>query len=62
MTPIIKIAEKYTQTIFFNNKNYKVLLRTKIKISEIKRAKVSDFLVLNKDYIRIYRVLFKEII
>ena len=61
MTPYIKIAEKYTKTISFNNKNYKVLLMAKVKVSEIKEPKNSNFWVLDNDKIRIYRVLFKEI-
>ena len=61
MTPFIKIAEKYTQSISFNNKNYKVLLMTKVKISEIQQPKNSPFWLLNSEHIRIYRVLFKEI-
>ena len=61
MTPYIKIAEKYTKTISFNNKNYKVLLMAKVKVSEIKEPENSNFWVLDNDKIRIYRVLFKEI-
>ena len=61
MTPNIKVAEKYTQTISFNNKKYKVLLMAKVKISEIQQPKGSKFWILNNDDIRIYRVLFKEI-
>ena len=65
MTPLIQTAEKYTQSISFNNKKYKVLLMAKVKINEIVEPKGSNFWFLknknNKD-IRIYRVLFKEII
>ena len=61
MTPYIKIAEKYTQSISYNNKNYKVLLMAKVKISEIQQPKGSSFWLLNDEHIRIYRVLFKEI-
>ena len=61
MTPYIKIAEKYTQSISFNNKNYKVLLMAKVKISEIHQPKGSPFWLLNDEHIRIYRILFKEI-
>ena len=60
MTPYIKVAEKYTQAISFNNKNYKVLLMAKVKISEIMEPKNSLFWVLNNNNIRIYRVIFKE--
>jgi hypothetical protein len=61
MTPNIKVAEKYTQYISFNNKKYKVLLMAKVKISEIKEPKGSKFWILDNKDIRIYRVLFKEI-
>lgn len=61
MTPDIKIAEKYTQAITFNNKIYKVLLMAKVRINKIKNYEDLNFWVLNKDDIRIYRVLFKEI-
>jgi len=61
MTPYIKVAEKYTQTLSFNNKNYKVLLMAKVKISGIAEPKGTNYWVLDKENIRIYRVLFKEI-
>ena len=60
ITPYIKVAEKYTQSISFNNKKYKVLLMAKVKIGQIVEPEGSDFWILNNDYIRIYRVLFKE--
>ena len=60
VTPYIKVAEKYTQTISFNNKNYKVLLMAKVKIREIMEPKGSLFWILNNNNIRIYRVIFKE--
>ena len=34
MTPYISIAEKYTQAISLDNKKYKVLLMTKVKIDK----------------------------
>ena len=61
ITPYIKVAEKYTQSISFNNKKYKVLLMAKVKIGQIVEPEGSDFWILNNDDIRIYRVLFKEI-
>ena len=61
ITPYIKVAEKYTQSISFNNKKYKVLIMAKVKIGQIVEPEGSDFWILNNDYIRIYRVLFKEI-
>ncbi len=59
MTPYIKIAEKYTQNITFNNKKYKVLLMAKVKIDKIREPKGTNFWVLNNEDIRIYRILFK---
>ena len=61
MTPYIKIAEKYTQNITFNNKKYKVLLMAKVKIDKIREPKGTNFWVLNNEDIRIYRILFKSI-
>ena len=61
MTPYIKIAEKYTQNITFNNKKYKVLLMAKVKIDKIREPKGTNFWVLDNEYIRIYRILFKSI-
>ena len=61
MTPYIKIAEKYTQNITFNNKKYKVLLMAIVKIDKIREPKGTNFWVLNDEDIRIYRILFKSI-
>ena len=61
MTPYIKIAEKYTQSISFNNKKYKVLLMAKVKINQIVEPEGAKFWILNNNDIRIYRILFKEI-
>ena len=61
MTPYIKIAEKYTQNITFNNKKYKGLLMAKVKIDMIREPKGTNFWVLNNEDIRIYRILFKSI-
>ena len=61
MTPYISIAEKYTQAISLDNKKYKVLLMTKVKIDKIREPKGKKYWVLNNEDIRIYRVLFKEI-
>ena len=43
------------------NKTYKVLLMARVKIDEISQPKNEDFWVLGKQFIRIYRILFKEI-
>ena len=57
----IKTAEHYTGIISFNNKKYKVLLMAKVFIKGIREPEYSNFWVLDEKYIRIYRVLFKEI-
>jgi hypothetical protein len=61
LCPKIKIAEKYTGIISFNDKRYKVLLMAKVYIDEIREPENTNFWVLDEKYIRIYRVLFKEI-
>ena len=61
MTPHIKVAEKYTQSISFNSKKYKVLLMAKVLTKEIVEPEDSDFWILEDKDIRIYRILFKEI-
>ena len=61
LTPFIKIAESYTGIISFNKKNYKVVLMSKVKIKKIREPEGTKFWVLDKDYIRIYRILLKEV-
>ena len=61
MTPYIRTAEKYTQSISFNNKKYKVLLMAKVKAKDIIEPEGTNFWILEDKNIRIYRVLFKEI-
>ena len=61
LSPKIKTAEHYTGTISFNNKRYKVLLMAKVYIKGIREPEFSNFWVLDSKFIRIYRVLFKEI-
>ena len=43
------------------NKTYKVLLMARVKIDEISQPKNEEFWVFGKQFIRIYRILFKEI-
>ena len=61
LTPYIDIAEKYTQSIIFKNKKYKVLLMAKVKTDKIRQPEGTHFWVLNNDDIRIYRILFKNV-
>ena len=61
LTPNITIAEHYTGIIPFNNKRYKVLFMARVYIKGIREPEHSNFWVLDEKYIRIYRILFKEI-
>ena len=61
LSPKIKTAENYTGIISFNNKKYKVLFMAKVFIKGIREPEYSNFWVLDEKYIRIYRILFKEI-
>ena len=62
LTPNIRIAEQYTDIISFNKKKYKVLLMARVYIKGIREPENSQFWVLDDKNIRIYRILFKEII
>lgn len=59
----IEDAEKRCGLIEVNNKKYKVLFMVRVKISKIIRIEdnKNNFWVLDNKYIRIYRVIFKEI-
>ena len=59
--PDINIAEKNTDTLYINNKFYKIILMAKVLIEKIKSSKYFDYWILDKENIRIYRILFKEI-
>ena len=61
LTPNIRIAERYTGIISFNNKRYKVLLMARVYIKKIREPENTYFWVLDDEDIRIYRILFKEI-
>ena len=61
LSPSIRIAEQCTKVISFNNKRYKVLFMARVYIKGIREPEDSPFWVLDKQYIRIYRILFKEI-
>ena len=57
----IENAEKEAGLIEVNGKKYKILLMARVKIDEISRPKDKDVWVLDKRFIRIYRILFKKI-
>ena len=61
LTPNISVTERYTGKIFFNNKNYKILLMAKVKSEKIRQPENSQFWILDQEYIRDYRILLKEI-
>ena len=61
LTPNIDIAENFAGIISICNKIYKVILMAKVLISEIKEPNDINYWILNKNYVRIYRILLKEI-
>ena len=62
LTPNIKMAEGYSGVIIFNKKKYKVALMVRVNIEEIREPSDINYWILDKQFIRIYRILFKEII
>ena len=61
--PNIEIAEKYTGTFDVNNKKYKIVILVKVvkdKIKEPKHNKLG-YWVVEKEYVKLCRILFKEI-
>ena len=54
-------AEKDASLIEINGKEYKILLMARVKIDEICQPKNKDIWFLDKEFIRIYRILFKNI-
>ena len=61
LTPYINVAEKATGEVTINNKKYKVLFMARVRIKKIQEPENMKFWVLNKEDIRIYRILFKEV-
>ena len=60
LTPDINIAERFSGKITINKKNYRVVLMAKILINEIREPHDINFWILNKEFIRFYRILVKE--
>ena len=56
----IENVEKEACLVTIDNKQYKVLLMAKVKIDEISQPRNEDIWVLDKKFIRVYRILFKE--
>ena len=61
LTPDINIAEKYSGKITINNKKYKVVLMAKVLIDQIREPPDINFWITNKENIRLYRILVKEV-
>ena len=61
--PNIETADKYTGTFDINNKKYKIVLLVKVKKDKIKEPKHNKigYWVVEKEYVKICRILFKEI-
>ena len=55
-------AENKTGTIILDKKRYKLILMVKALIDKILESKNPDYYILEKEYIRTYRILLKEII
>ena len=62
LSPKIENVEKDDCLVAIDDKIYEALLMAKVKIDEIYRPKNEDIWVLDKKFIRVYRILFKEII
>lgn len=60
MTQSINIAEQYSGIISFNNKKYKIVLMARVLIDKIREPEDINYWILNKEYIRVYRILLKE--
>lgn len=60
LTPSINLAEEYSGIIPFNNKQYNIVIMAKVMINKIKEPEDINYWILNKEYIRPYRILLKE--
>ena len=61
LTPSINLAEKFSGLISIKGKRYKVVLMARVLIEKIREPKDIKFWILDQKYIRIYRILVKEI-
>ena len=62
LTPNINICENYSGQISFNKTKYKIALMVKVLNDKIKEPEDINFWIVNKKYIRIYRILIKKIV
>ena len=58
----IRIAEEKASTIDYKQKKYKFVIMAKVLIEKIRQPKDLNYWILDKEYIREYRILYKEII
>lgn len=62
LTPNLKFLDNFSGIILFNKRKYRVALMVKVKIDKIREPKDINYIwVLNKDYVRAYRILLKKI-
>ena len=61
LTPNINICENYAGQIFFNKSKYKIALMVKVLNDKIREPEDINFWIVNKKYIRTYRILFKKV-
>ena len=61
LSPKINFAENYSGITLINGKKYKVVLMAKVLIEKIREIYDIEFWILNKDDIRFYRILLKEV-
>ena len=60
LSPNVNIAEKCSGTFILNKKNYKIVLMARVYVKNIREPKDHSFWILNKEDIRIYKILVKE--
>ena len=61
--PNIENADKYTNIFDINGKKFKILLMLKVKQDKIKEPENNKmgYWIVDKEFVKIYRILFKEI-
>ena len=59
--PEIKTAEENAKIVIIKNKTYKIVIMSRVKISEIKQPDDINYWIVSPEFIRNYRLLIKEI-
>ena len=59
--PEIKRAEENAKTVKIKNKAYKIVIMSRVKISEIREPDDINYWIVSPEFIRNYRLLIKEI-